>query len=89
MYSIANHGPVAAAVNALTWQNYVGGVVQYHCENTWASMNHAVQIVGYDRTGDTPYYIVRNSWGTNFGDQGYIYLAVGGNMCGGYLDFII
>ncbi|KOB58046.1 Cathepsin O2-like protease, partial [Operophtera brumata] len=29
--ALATHGPVTVAVNALTWQNYLGGVVQYHC----------------------------------------------------------
>ena len=41
-------GPVAVAVDAKTWYNYQGGIIQYHCE---ADNNHAVQIVGYDTTG--------------------------------------
>jgi len=41
-----------------------------------------IQIVGYDKTGDTPHYIVRNSWGTKFGDNGYLYVAIGSNLCG-------
>ncbi|KAJ8668710.1 hypothetical protein QAD02_010373 [Eretmocerus hayati] len=82
MRQIVTKGPVAAAVNALTWQNYLGGVIQYHCDGSFASLNHAVQIVGYDMTGATPHYLVRNSWGTKFGDQGYIYIAIGSNLCG-------
>lgn len=42
-------GPVAAAVDASTWNNYVGGIIQFHCANY---TNHAVEIVGYDRTGE-------------------------------------
>ncbi|KAK3921726.1 Cathepsin O [Frankliniella fusca] len=79
---IANHGPVVVAVNALTWQHYLGGVVQFHCDGAPEHINHAVQIVGYDRTAAIPHYIVRNSWGTAFGDNGYLYLAMGNNMCG-------
>lgn len=69
-------------MNALTWQYYLGGVIQFHCDNSIESLNHAVQIVGYDMTDPTPFYIVRNSWGTLFGDKGYLYLAVGENVCG-------
>lgn len=47
-----------------------------------ASLNHAVQIVGYDRTGDVPYYIVRNSWGKRFGNKGYLKIQIGRNLCG-------
>lgn len=72
-------GPVTVSVDAKTWYNYQGGIIQYHCET---SNNHAVQIVGYDISGDIPYYIVRNSWGTDFGDNGYLYIKIGGNLCG-------
>jgi cathepsin O len=81
---LATHGPVAVAVNALNWQNYVGGVIQFHCDGSPLSLNHAVQIVGYDKTAPIPHYIVRNSWGTDFGDKGYLYIAIGGNVCGNY-----
>ncbi|XP_026317992.1 cathepsin O-like isoform X2 [Hyposmocoma kahamanoa] len=80
--AIATHGPVAVAVNALTWQNYLGGVIQFHCSGTPADLNHAVQLVGYDLTSEVPYYIAKNSWGPEFGNAGYIHLALGSNICG-------
>lgn len=76
---LATRGPVSVAVDASTWNNYVGGIIRFHCED---NINHAVQIVGYDLTGPVPYYIVRNSWGTGFGLDGYIYIKIGGNLCG-------
>lgn len=79
---LAKHGPVAVAVNALMWQNYLGGVIRYHCDSEPWLMNHAVQLVGYDLTAEIPHYIARNSWGTDYGDGGYLYLAIGGNTCG-------
>lgn len=79
---LAHHGPVAVAVNALLWQNYLGGVIHYHCDGEPILMNHAVQIVGYDRTAEIPHYIVRNSWGKDFGENGYMYISIGGNTCG-------
>ncbi|XP_011495433.1 PREDICTED: cathepsin O-like isoform X2 [Ceratosolen solmsi marchali] len=79
---LVTKGPVAAAVNALSWQNYLGGIIQFHCDGSFANLNHAVQIVGYDKTAEIPYYIVRNSWGSSFGDKGYLYIAIGNNLCG-------
>ncbi|BFZ14671.1 hypothetical protein BsWGS_17709 [Bradybaena similaris] len=76
---LAEHGPVAVAVDATTWHNYIGGIIQFHCSQ---NINHAVQIVGYDLTGDVPYYIIRNSWGSDFGDHGYMYIKYGDNLCG-------
>lgn len=76
---LATNGPVAVGINGQTWQNYIGGVIQFHCDG---ELSHAVQIVGYDLTAEVPYYIVRNSWGEDFGDNGYLYVAIGNNMCG-------
>ncbi|KAJ0172569.1 hypothetical protein K1T71_011708 [Dendrolimus kikuchii] len=80
--ALATHGPVAVAVNALPWQNYLGGVIQHNCAGTPADLNHAVELVGYDLTVDVPYYIVKNSWGPEFGNAGYLMLAIGTNVCG-------
>ncbi|KAJ8922491.1 hypothetical protein NQ315_007519 [Exocentrus adspersus] len=79
---LALNGPVAVAINALSWQNYVGGVIQFHCDGNPSKLNHAVEIVGYDLSKEVPYYIVKNSWGEDFGDNGYLYVAIGKNMCG-------
>ncbi|XP_015928798.1 cathepsin O [Parasteatoda tepidariorum] len=75
---IAHHGPLIVAVDATGWQDYLGGIIQYNCDN---ERNHAVQIVGYDISGEIPYYIVRNSWGTQFGNNGYLNIVIGKNMC--------
>lgn len=57
-------------------------LIQFHCDGSISSLNHAVQIVGYDLTGDVPYYIARNSWGQRFGNKGYLKIEIGGNVCG-------
>lgn len=74
---LAHYGPVAVAINALSWQNYVSGIIQFHCDGGVLNLNHAVQIVGYDLTTEIPHYIIRNSWGEDFGDNGYLYIAIG------------
>ncbi|KAG1681410.1 Cathepsin O [Nymphon striatum] len=77
--TIAYHGPVVAAVNSRSWHDYLGGIIQYHCDD---KVDHAIQIVGYDLTGEVPFYIVRNSWGSSFGHDGYLYVKIGANVCG-------
>lgn len=84
---LAFHGPVAVAVNALTWQFYLGGVIQYHCDASLENLNHAVQLVGYNLESSPPYYIARNSWGKKFGEKGYIKIAIGSNVCGEYFSY--
>lgn len=79
---LAKVGPAAVAVNAILWQNYLDGVIQYNCDGSASLLNHAVQIVGYDLAAEIPHYIVRNSWGPQFGDNGYLYIAIGKNLCG-------
>lgn len=47
-------------------------------------LNHGVFLVGYDTTGPVPYWIVKNSWGKDWGDDGYVKIAMieGAGMCG-------
>ncbi|XP_006629543.3 cathepsin O [Lepisosteus oculatus] len=80
MEKLVNWGPLAVTVDAVSWQDYLGGVIQHHCSSQEA--NHAVLITGYDRTGDVPYWIVRNSWGASWGNEGYVYIKMGSNVCG-------
>ncbi|MCO5581026.1 hypothetical protein L7F22_034901 [Adiantum nelumboides] len=47
------------------------------------SVNHAVLAVGYNVDGSgTPYWIIKNSWGENWGMDGYFNMEMGQNMCG-------
>ncbi|XP_060935996.1 cathepsin O isoform X2 [Limanda limanda] len=77
---LLQHGPLAAVVDAVSWQDYQGGIIQHHCSSQWS--NHAVLVVGYDTTGDIPYWIVQNSWGPTWGKEGYVYIKIGDNVCG-------
>ncbi|VDN44727.1 unnamed protein product [Gongylonema pulchrum] len=42
---------------------------------------HAWLVAGIDYEGNSPYYIIKNSWGTSWGEQGYIRFAAGQNLC--------
>jgi len=78
---LASIGPFSVCVNAQTWSDYQGGVIEGStCDGSAQLLDHCVQLVGYD--WDQSYWIVRNSWNTNWGDEGYIYLETGTNTCG-------
>lgn len=49
-----------------------------HCDG---DIDHAVSVVGFDKSATPPYWIVRNQWGADWGDNGYIKLQFGQNTC--------
>lgn len=74
-----NKGPLSVCVDAETWQDYNGGIVKSKCG---AALDHCVMITGYNVKGSTPYWIVRNSWATSWGEAGYIYIERDLDLCG-------
>jgi hypothetical protein len=68
--------PVSVAIDASTRDFYLysSGVFTASCGT---NLNHAVNIVGYASNNYGDYYIIRNSWGTSWGDNGYMYLPRG------------
>jgi cathepsin L len=69
--AIVKYGPVAATVAvAGAWQNYGGGLYD-NC--VYSGTNHIVAIVGWDQKEGEDVWIVKNSFGTRWGDQGYMY----------------
>jgi len=71
-------GPVSVCVAADTWQTYTGGVITT-CDT---SVDHCVQLTGYANYGSSSaYWIVRNSWGTDWGENGFIWVAIGQDLC--------
>jgi len=76
MTHLAEVGPLGVAVYASGWGGYGGGVYTGCNYNSNIALNHAVQLVGYGTDSkDGDYWIVRNSWGTWWGENGYIRLA--------------
>jgi len=64
------------------FQQYRSGILDSTACGT--NLDHAVAAVGYGTEGGQEYYIVRNSWGASWGDQGYIKIAAveGKGICG-------
>lgn len=89
--ALITYGPVVAAmdVDDLFAYYYRGGVYDGTggCYNDWAHMNHAVVIVGWQDNppeGGGGCWIVKNSWGTGWGEQGYF--RIRWDSCGITLD---
>ena len=81
-----SHQPIAATVNANNnaFTYFASGVLTY--EGCSDDNNHAVVIVGYgtDSHG-IDYWIVKNSWGSDWGESGYINIGInpyGSGVCG-------
>lgn len=70
--AILANGPVAAGVYVNTYfKNYIGGIFEA-CDNCPAnSVNHAIILIGWD-DADGGYWILKNSWGTGWGESGYM-----------------
>jgi C1A family cysteine protease len=81
--AVANIGPISVAVDANTLQFYSSGI--YYSSNCSSSdLNHGVTVVGYGTSSTgLDYYIVKNSWGSTWGENGYIYMSRNrNNNCG-------
>jgi len=84
--NLASTAPASICVNAEQWQDYQKGVMtDAQCgSHSGSSLDHCVQLVGYGKeevTGKS-YWMVRNSWNTDWGVEGYIHLEMGTNTCG-------
>lgn len=97
VHAIRSIGPVSIAYQVSPdFRFYSHGIYDSYnattnttmCKNDSQSVNHAVVAVGLGHTEDTdthkglPYYIVRNSWGVEWGMEGHFWMKRGENLCG-------
>jgi cathepsin L len=88
--AVSSSGPVAVAIDAShqSFQLYRSGVYsEPACSSS--RLDHAVTVVGYGGGFSGEYWIIKNSWGTSWGQQGYIHMEMAGNMCGTETEPII
>jgi cathepsin L len=80
--ALAQKGPVAVSVAADSWFNYESGIFN-GCGKD-AVIDHAVTAIGYGQDVDTKYWVIQNSWGSDWGEAGHIRLErhPDGQYCG-------
>lgn len=77
-------GSYSIAINSKGLQNYNSGIIEMDSiECDPKAFDHSVTMVGFGTTEDGQiYWIVKNSWGTDWGENGYFRIAHGTNVCG-------
>lgn len=85
MAELYARGPISCGIDATYIEGYFGGIFESSDPN-W-SIDHIIAVVGWgqglDASGTmTPYWIVRNSWGTPWGEHGFLRIQRGTNTAG-------
>lgn len=84
-HAVKTYGPVTVAIDASrpTFTFYSHGVYyDEKCQNGSDSLDHQVLVVGYANIDGKFVWIVKNSWSTYWGDNGYIMMSAENNNCG-------
>jgi C1A family cysteine protease len=73
--------PVSIAVDATVWQFYVSGIIDKNCAS---NLNHGVLAVGYSFEEGQGHWIIKNSWGPHWGENGFlrVMMSDGPGLCG-------
>jgi len=83
--AIATKGPIAVGIDAshLSFVFYANGVYyEPDCGNKPEDLDHAVLAVGYGQLDGKDYWLIKNSWSTHWGNDGYVLMSQKGNNCG-------
>ena len=87
--ALVKHGPLSIGIDAAWMQTYAGGVAcPWICDKN--ALDHGVLIVGYDGDGSfapvrlhkEPYWIIKNSWGADWGHEGFYHICKDKGSCG-------
>lgn len=82
--AVATIGPISVSIDASeqTFQFYANGIYDNPlCSSE--NLGHAVLLVGYGTENGLDYWLIKNSWGTEWGNDGYVKIARNkNNLCG-------
>ena len=82
MTALATKGPLVVGVAAGDWGEYASGIFDGCSGAKNLVINHAVQLVGYGTDANHgDYWIIRNWWGSSWGEHGYMRLKRGAKKC--------
>lgn len=93
MKAAVSKQPVSVAIAANDIMSYTSGI--FDNKDCGTGLNHGVLLVGYGSEDGEEYWIVKNSWGDNWGENGYIRMAINydttgtngtSGMCGILMD---
>lgn len=83
-FSMLRNGPIAVAMNSDGMDFYVKGVMgdadSSHCDA--GNLDLSALVVAYGSEGGADYWVVKHSWGTSWGEDGYFRVLRGVNHCG-------
>lgn len=73
-------GPIVCGMQVTSrFETYKGGI--YSQRVIFPTVNHAISVVGWGKEKGVEFWVVRNSWGTRFGEEGYFRIVInGGNL---------
>ena len=75
---LASNGPIAIGAYAIPWKQYKSGILT-SCGS--GPVDHAILVVGFGSQAGTDYWTIKNSWGPSYGEDGYIRVKRGVNLC--------
>ena len=82
-------GPITTSIDSTPMQDYASGIDNPHnCQAKWNSLDHAVLFVGFGTENGVDYWVIKNSWAKDWGEEGYYRIVRGENKCGIALDAI-